>query len=138
MVTTFFRASSKFEIRKKSKNGRRLSPEAARGLGQDKGLPDDGSATDCLSRLSASSTVRAKKRKHHPGAAFPDPTMSLEDARGKLIAVQEPCIAAVQSAHGHRLAHGSKVSCGPVADRGCAPRVSEQAEGGGSWNVATV
>jgi hypothetical protein len=51
---------------------------------QEKGLPDSGSTTDCLNRLSASSTVKAKKRKHHPGASSSEPSMSLEDARGKL------------------------------------------------------
>ena len=45
---------------------------------QDK-LPDGGSTTDCLNRLSVSSTVRAKT-----GAASSEPSMSLEDARGKL------------------------------------------------------
>ena len=51
---------------------------------QKKGLPDSGSTTDCLNRLSASSQVKPKKRKHHPGAAASDPPMSLHDARSKL------------------------------------------------------
>ena len=51
---------------------------------QNKGLPDSGSTTDCLNRLSASSTIKAKKRKHHPGAASSEPSSNLEDARGKL------------------------------------------------------
>lgn len=51
---------------------------------QDKGLPDSGSTTDCLNRLSASSSVKPKKRKHHPGAASSAPSMSMEDARSKL------------------------------------------------------
>ena len=51
---------------------------------QEKGLPDSGSTTDCLNRLSASSTVKAKKRKHKPSAALPAPSSSPEDARGKL------------------------------------------------------
>lgn len=51
---------------------------------QNKGLPDGGSTTDCLNRLSASSSVKPKKRKHHPGAALSAPPMSSEDARDKL------------------------------------------------------
>ena len=50
---------------------------------QEKGLPDGGSTTDCMNRLSAASGVKAKKRKHPPGAAFPA-VSSPEDARGKL------------------------------------------------------
>ena len=51
---------------------------------QDKGLPDSGSTMDCLNRLSASSSVKPKKRKHHPGAASSAFSMSMEDARSKL------------------------------------------------------
>jgi hypothetical protein len=51
---------------------------------QKKGLADSGSTTDCLDRLGASSMVKAKKRKHHPGASAPEPSMSLQDARSKL------------------------------------------------------
>ena len=52
---------------------------------QNKGLPDGGSTTDCMNRLSAASGVKAKKRKHPPGAAaaFAE-SSSPEDARGKL------------------------------------------------------
>ena len=51
---------------------------------KDKGLSDAGSATDCLNRLSASSSVKAKKRKHHPGAASSEASMNPSDARVKL------------------------------------------------------
>ena len=51
---------------------------------QDKGLPDSGSTTECLTRLSASSTVKPKKRKHHPGAGSSAPSIDPEDARAKL------------------------------------------------------
>ena len=51
---------------------------------QDKGLPDSGTTTDCLNRLSASSSVKPKKRKHHPGAASSAPCIDSEDARAKL------------------------------------------------------
>ena len=51
---------------------------------QEKGLPDGGSTTDCMNRLSAASGVKAKKRKHLPGAAFPAASSSPEDVRGKL------------------------------------------------------
>ena len=51
---------------------------------QKKGLSDSGSTTDCLNRLSASSQVKPKKRKHYPGAAASEPPMSLQDTRSKL------------------------------------------------------
>ena len=51
---------------------------------QNKGLPDGGSTTDCINRLSAASTVKPKKRKHNPSTAFPASSSSPEDARGKL------------------------------------------------------
>eukprot|EP00966_Prymnesium_polylepis_P186216 4316723-Prymnesium_polylepis.1 len=76
---SFFRGSSQFEIHEKAKMDDAFHQRLRVAL-QKKGLADSGSTTDCLDRLGASSMVKAKKRKHHPGASAPEPSMSLQDA----------------------------------------------------------